>query len=167
MSDASPEPIPKANAPAILLATWFGAGRLPRFPGTWGSLAALPFAWGIQTFGGWQGLGLATLAVFLIGLWSAAEYIRDGDDPDPNSDPGPVVIDEVAGQWLTLLAAPLDPVFYAAGFALFRFFDILKPWPVSWAERSFKGAAGIMLDDIAAGIYAGGILYGIVYWTGG
>jgi len=163
MSDVSQDKSPKPNAPAVLLATWFGAGRLPRFPGTWGSLAALPFAWGIQMFGGWHGLAIATLAVFLIGLWSASEFIRGGGDPDP----GPVVIDEVAGQWLTLIAVPLDPVFYGAGFVLFRFFDILKPWPVSWAERSFKGAAGIMLDDIAAGLYAGAILYGIVYCTGG
>ncbi len=70
-----------------------------------------------------------------------------------------MVIDEVAGQWLTLaLAAPLDPLFYAAGFLLFRVFDILKPWPVNWADDQLKGGLGIMADDIIAAGYAAGVL---------
>ena len=77
------------------------------------------------------------------------------------------MIDEVAGQWLTLAPvaamAPLpDTVFYATGFVLFRLFDILKPFPVDWAERRFKGALGIMADDIVAAVYAG-IGTGFIY----
>ena len=64
------------------------------------------------------------------------------------------MIDEVAGQWLVLVPAPLDPLAYALAFLLFRIFDIWKPWPVRWADREAKGGLGIMLDDLLAAIYA-------------
>ena len=70
------------------------------------------------------------------------------------ADPAEIVIDEVAGQWLALLATPLAPLPYAAGFVIFRIFDIWKPWPVSWADRNVKGGLGIMLDDLLAAVYA-------------
>ena len=141
--------------PAHLVATWGGAGLLQPAPGTWGSLAALPFAWGLAWAGGWPalllGVGLATLA----GLWAARVFVaRVG-----GHDPAAVVIDEVAGQWLALVAAPLDPLAYAVGFLLFRVFDIVKPWPAGWIDRNMAGGAGIMLDDIIAGAYAGVALY--------
>ena len=65
-----------------------------------------------------------------------------------------VVIDEIAGQWLVLLPAPLDPLAYASAFVLFRAFDIWKPWPVRWADRRVRGGLGIMLDDLLAAVYA-------------
>jgi len=135
--------------PAHLVATWGGAGLLQPAPGTWGSLAALPFAWGLAWAGGWPalllGVGLATLA----GLWAARVFVaRVG-----GHDPAAVVIDEVAGQWLTLLPAALDWRLFGIGFVLFRLFDITKPWPASWADRRLPGAAGIMLDDLIAGLY--------------
>jgi len=71
-----------------------------------------------------------------------------------------VVIDEVAGQWLTLLVAPPDLLLYLAGFLLFRLFDIRKPWPVSWADQSLPGGLGVMVDDLLAGLYAALFLYG-------
>ena len=77
-------------------------------------------------------------------------------------DPGAIVIDEVAGQWLVLVAAPLDPLAYALAFLLFRIFDIWKPWPVRWADRHVKGGLGIMLDDILAAIYAVALLSGLL-----
>ena len=135
--------------PATVLSTWFGAGLLPKAPGTWGSAAALPFAWAIASaWGGW-GLLAASLLCFLVG-WAAAEvYLRrTGAD-----DPGEVVIDEVAGQWLVLAVAPLDPLFYLAGFVLFRLFDIRKPWPVNWADSTLPGGLGVMADDMLAGVY--------------
>ena len=64
------------------------------------------------------------------------------------------MIDEVAGQWLVLVAAPLDPLAYAVAFLLFRIFDIWKPWPVRWADCRVKGGLGIMLDDLLAAVYA-------------
>jgi phosphatidylglycerophosphatase A len=135
--------------PAALLSTWFGAGLLPKAPGTWGSLAALPFAWIIAWAGGWPALALATLLVFLIGWWAAERTAAViGTD-----DPGCIVIDEVAGQWLVLLATPPDLGRYLIGFVLFRILDITKPWPAGWADRHIKGGLGIMLDDILVGLY--------------
>jgi phosphatidylglycerophosphatase A len=140
--------------PAMLIATWFGAGLLPRAPGTWGSLAALPFAWLIAWAAGPPGLVAAALVLFPIGCWAAAATARRLGIHDPAI----IVIDEVAGQWLTLAAAPFDPLAYAAGFVLFRFFDVLKPWPVSWADRRIGGGLGIMLDDVLAAVYAALVL---------
>ena len=140
--------------PAALLATWFGVGLLPKAPGTWGSLAALPFAWVIAMLAGAPGLLLAALLVFLLGCWAAGTVARAGDVQDP----GAIVIDEVAGQWLVLAAAPRDLLAYAAGFILFRIADIAKPWPASWADRKVHGGFGIMLDDVLAALYAGAAL---------
>lgn len=139
-----------------VLATWFGAGLLPRAPGTWGSLAALPFAWVIERFAGQGGLMCAAAAAFAVGCWAAARYERRVGQRDPQA----VVIDEVAGQWLTLAAVPASLGSYAAGLALFRAADILKPWPVRLAERRLPGGLGVMADDILAAVYAG-----IVLWT--
>jgi len=149
--------------PAALIATVGGVGLLPRAPGTWGSLAALPAAWLIHTGFGTGGLFLAALAVFLVGWWAASVYSAASTDGDPAS----IVIDEVAGQWLVLAAVPRDPIFYAAGFVLFRILDIVKPWPASWADRSLGGGLGIMLDDIVAGVYGAIALYMIVITMGG
>ena len=144
--------------PAVLLATWIGAGLLPVTPGTWGSLAALPFAWVIQSRWGDLGLLVAALLVFAVGcrvsgIVAQASGVKDA---------GAIVIDEVAAQWLVLTAAPLDPVGYTLGFLLFRVADILKPWPASWADRHVGGGLGVMLDDVFAAIYAGGVLSAII-----
>jgi phosphatidylglycerophosphatase A len=142
----------------VLVATWFGAGLLPITPGTWGSLAALPFAWAIRSHLGSTGLAIATVIAFTIGWWAAATVAK----ASAIEDPGAVVIDEVAAQWLVLLPAPLDPLAYALAFLLFRFFDIWKPWPVRWADRHVKGGIGIMLDDLLAGVYAVALLSGVL-----
>ncbi|MEK9753394.1 MAG: phosphatidylglycerophosphatase A [Rhodospirillaceae bacterium] len=156
-------PKPSLLSPPILLATWFGSGLLPGMPGTWGSLAALPFAWAIHLYWGPAALFGAALAVFAVGVWASDIYARAAG----TEDPGAVVIDEVAGQWLTLaLAAPLDPLYYALGFLFFRVADIVKPWPVSWAERRFAGGLGIMLDDIFAAFYAAVALVALGYALG-
>src|SRR6266581_941608 len=130
--------------PAGLLATWFGAGLLPYMPGTWGSLAAIPFAWVIVTFSGPAGLAAAAIIIFALGCWAAGTLARASG----NKDPGFIVIDEVAAQWLVLVAAPLDWRAYAAAFVLFRVFDITKPFPARAIERRVRGGLGIMLDDI-------------------
>lgn len=139
------------TAPAFLLATWFGTGRLPGMPGTWGSLAALPFAWLLVWLGGpWLAV-LAAALLFALGLWASERYMATLGVHDP----GAIVVDEVAGQWLTLAFAPLDPTVYALGFVLFRVADVMKPWPVSWIDRRVGGAFGVMVDDVAAAVYAG------------
>jgi phosphatidylglycerophosphatase A len=140
--------------PAVLLATWFGAGLLPVTPGTWGSLAALPFAWAIQSRWGDLGLAVGAGVVFVVGCWVSSIVGRSSGVKDA----GAIVIDEVAAQWLVLTAAPLDPFAYALAFLLFRVADILKPWPASWADRHVGGGFGVMLDDIFAALYAGGML---------
>jgi phosphatidylglycerophosphatase A len=140
--------------PAIVLGTWFGSGLLPVTPGTWGSLAALPFAWVIQARWGAAGLVLGAALVFALGCWVSTVIIETSSVKDP----GAIVIDEVAAQWLVVAAAPQSVLLYAIGFFLFRLADILKPWPASWADRRVPGALGVMLDDVFAAIYAGGIV---------
>lgn len=146
--------------PARLLATWFGAGLLRPAPGTWGSLAALPCAWALHQLGGFAALSVATLAVFLLGWWAAAEETRNSADPDPSE----IVIDEVAGMWLALWPVSLGAQMMGAeihrlwpgwlvAFVAFRVFDILKPGPAGWADR-LHTPFGLMLDDIFAGLFA-------------
>jgi len=120
---------------------------MPFAPGTWGSLAALPCAWVIVWLWGHLALVFAAAIVFALGCWAAGAATEE-------NDPGYIVIDEVAAQFLTLAAAPLDWRAYAAGFVLFRLFDIWKPPPIRRLERAVPGGLGIMLDDIAAAIYA-------------
>ena len=134
----------------MLFATWFGAGFLPVAPGSWGSFAALPFAWAIHSLLGAAGLAVAVAIAFAVGWWAAATATK----ASAIEDPGAIVIDEVAAQWLVLLPAPLDPLPYALAFLLFRIFDIWKPWPARWADRHVKGGLGIMLDDLMAAVYA-------------
>ncbi len=137
-----------------LLCSWFGAGWLPKAPGSWGSLAALPFAALLAWAGGPILLGSAALLLFGLGWWCSEIAVRD----ESEDDPGWIVIDEVVGQWLTLLLTPPGWLGYAVGFALFRLFDIKKPWPVDWADRHVKGGLGIMLDDVLAALYAASLL---------
>jgi phosphatidylglycerophosphatase A len=132
------------------VSTWFGAGLLPVSPGSWGSLASLPCAWAISSLWGVAGLAIAAGIVLIVGWWAAATVAR----VSAIEDPGAVVVDEVAAQWVVLLPAPLDPLAYALAFLLFRIFDIWKPWPVRWADRHVHGGFGIMLDDLLAAVYA-------------
>jgi len=149
--------------PQVLVATGFGIGLVPWAPGTWASLAALPAAWAIVELAGPVGLATAAVVACVVGMWAAESCVQRGGDKDPQS----IVIDEIAGQWLVLLAVPLDPMLYGIGFVLFRAADIWKPWPVSWADKSVGGGFGVMLDDVLAAIYAGLALYGISYLIGG
>ena len=142
---------------ARIVATWFGAGLLPIAPGTWGSLAALPFAWIIQSeLGGWGLVGAAAL-IFLAGWWASSRYCRTTREKDPRA----IVVDEVAAQWLTLAVGPLSLPYYALGFLLFRAADILKPFPAGWADRELSGGLGVMADDILAAPYAMILLWGV------
>jgi phosphatidylglycerophosphatase A len=136
--------------PAAIIATWFGTGFFPLSPGTWGSLAALPFAWGIRAITGPAGLAAAALALFALGTWAANRVIAKSG----LHDPGAIVVDEVVGQWLVLAAAAPRLWAYGVAFLSFRLFDILKPWPVGWADRNVGGGFGVMLDDLLAAVYA-------------
>ncbi len=149
---ASPGPAPHSR-PAMLVATFGGIGLLPGAPGTWGSLIALPLAFALMALGGRALLLAAAVALFAAGCWAAGRYAS----ATGVHDPGSVVVDEVAGQWLTLLGGGLAMGWrgFLMGFVLFRLFDIVKPWPVSLADRRVPGGFGVMLDDGLAAIYAG------------
>ena len=140
-----------ATAFAKLLATWFGAGLAPKAPGTWGSVAALPFAWAIQSWGGPAALVLAASLLFLAG-WLASNRLVNATGI---KDPQIIVADEVVGQWLTLACGPLSIPAYLIGLLLFRAADITKPFPASWADRKVEGGLGVMLDDVLAALYSG------------
>ncbi len=134
---------------AALVGSMGGVGRLRPGPGTWGSALVLPLAW----LG--PGACLALAAVLAAaGFWAARQL-------GPGEDPGWFVVDEGAGMLLALAALPTpDALGLALAFALFRLFDILKPWPVSWADRQ-EGPAGVMLDDLLAGAIAAALLLGL------
>lgn len=141
---------------ALILGTWFGAGLMPRASGTFGTLAAIPLVLIGCLGSGWS---IAALAVLIpIAIWAAHRTQQLLGRPDPSQ----VVIDEVAGFLVTLLLLPLSWQSVAMGFILFRFFDVIKPWPVRWAE-GLKGGVGIVLDDLLAGVYAHLLLRGILW----
>ena len=148
---------------ATLVATFFGAGLLRPGPGTWGSAAAalIWFALARWIPGAWQPgvlAGLAAVAI-AIGIPAATRVARASRVKDPQF----VVIDEVAGQWITLLFAPVAWKTVVAGFILFRGFDIVKPPPVRQLERLPEGT-GIVVDDVAAGLYALAVLQLLIHF---
>jgi phosphatidylglycerophosphatase A len=140
---------PRLTDPAMFIATLAGVGLAPKAPGTLGALVAVPFAWLVARVAGNQGLLIGAVILFAVG-WIAAARVCQSLGKDPRE----IVVDEAAGQWLTLAAAPLDPWFYLAGFVLFRLFDIWKPWPVGWADEAIGGGFGVMIDDTLAAVYA-------------
>lgn len=149
-----------------LIATFGFVGLLPGAPGTFGSLAALPVAWLLMAAGGPWSLAAAAGLVCAVGWWATAVETAGA----PDHDPGAIVIDEVAGQWIALLPlafgatlpGPGPWVGLVVGFVLFRAFDILKPFPVSWADR-MATPLGVMLDDVLAGGMAAMVFWGIAW----
>lgn len=136
--------------PAGWIASGFGIGLSPRAPGTVGSLAALvPWWFLLRDQPPWI-YALALVVAFAVGVWAAGWVI----DRTRIEDPGVVVWDEFIGQWIALFLLPAGWPWIIAAFALFRLFDIWKPWPVRWADRQLHGGTGAMLDDVLAGIYA-------------
>ncbi len=133
----------------LFFATWFCSGLVPFAPGTWGSLAALPFAAAVYS-GGTAVSAILLAAVFILSIPIAGAASKILKTHDASS----IVIDEVAGIFVTLFMIPVSWTGVIAGFVLFRFFDILKPFPVGLIDKKVKGGAGIVLDDIMAGVYA-------------
>lgn len=162
-ANSSVRPTWDLRDPGVFLATGFGIGLLPWAPGTMASLAALPAAWGLFELGGRLGLAVAAVVACVVGMWVSDACVRRSGVRDP----GAIVIDEIAGQWLVLLAVTPDPLLYGLGFALFRIADIWKPWPVSLVDKRVDGGLGVMLDDLLAAIYAGLVLYALSFAIGG
>jgi phosphatidylglycerophosphatase A len=134
-----------------MVLTWFGCGLSPKAPGTVASLGAMPLGALIHWGFGADTLFTCAILLFLIGWAVGVAHFRNQNEIE---DPQWVVVDEVAGQWLALTVVPLSIGGFTLAFVLFRLFDILKPWPVNWADRTVGGALGIMLDDLLAGLYA-------------
>ncbi len=141
----------------MFIATGAYTGYLPKAPGTWGTLVALPVNLLLCRLSTSQH-ALALGSIFLVAVYTAgaAEKILD------RQDPGAIVIDEIIGMLIALLAVPAQPLLWFAAFLLFRFFDIVKPWPVSWADRRLHGGLGIVLDDVLAGGYACLVMQGVL-----
>lgn len=140
--------------PAGWIATALGAGLSPKAPGTVGSLIALLPWWFLLRGLPVEWYVAVVVAGFVLGIWACSVCDRRLG----MHDQGALVWDEVIGMWLTLLAAPPAWWWMPIGFALFRLFDIWKPWPVRLADRRVHGGLGVMLDDVVAGIYAGIVL---------
>ena len=139
--------------PILFLAFGFGSGLAKKAPGTFGTLAAIP-VYGLFAQADLLVYSLLTLIVTVVGVWIcgiAAEKLGEHDF-------GGIVWDEISGFLITMWLVPLTWQTIVAGFILFRFFDILKPWPIKWLDRQVKGGFGIMIDDVLAGVFAGGLL---------
>ena len=147
---------PNLKKPSHLFATWFGIGLLRPAPGTWGSFAAL-LIWYFTEF--LHPTAHVILPIFILFSWLiCSQATKDSDSKDHSA----IVIDEVAGMLVTLSFVSHGIMTYLFAFLLFRLFDIWKPWPISWVDQNIQGGLGILLDDLIAGFFAGGIIYGIL-----
>lgn len=155
---------------ANIIATYFGLGLSKFAPGTVGSLGTIPLVYILIYFGGFWALFISIPVIFFIGAKATKVVASQSGDDDPSK----VVIDETAGMLTTFsLVTFLAPevllgsnswIYYIAGFALFRFFDILKMGPVKYADTKIKNAYGVMLDDIFAGIFASILLLCLLFF---
>ena len=155
MSPKSP-PIPHSawRNPVCIAALGFGAGALPKAPGTWGTLVALPIYLPLARLPFVEYI-LLLAVLFTVGIWICDKAGRVlGSD-----DHGAIVWDEMVGFWVTMSLAPPGWMWILAGFVVFRLFDIWKPWPIFWLDRRVGGGFGVMVDDLVAGIYAALCLY--------
>lgn len=144
------------------LALGFGSGLAPKAPGTFGTLAAVPF--GVL-------LSLAPMPVYLLLLVAAfllGVLVCDRVGKRLGvSDHGAMVWDEFVGYWIAIVMLPAQWPWFLAAFVVFRFFDILKPWPIRTVEKAFGGGLGVMLDDVVAGLLTLLVLWPLAHWLAG
>lgn len=176
------------KTPLVRLATMFGVGDTHTAPGTWGSAVATLLAYPLLLLPlGWIAMAAGVCILVILGSKAAHAYMQAHRIKEEKvvHDPKHIVVDEWAGQWLTFsvwhlwllgmagspaAAAELigtmghAPHYLLFGFVLFRFFDVLKPWPIGLADRYVKGGFGVMLDDLLAGAVAGTVLFGIHFF---
>lgn len=152
---------PDWRNPVHLLAFGLGAGAVPKVPGTAGTLLAVPLYLLIQPLGSF-GYLLVLAVVFLVGIYLCDRTSRDLGVHDHSG----IVWDEILGYLVSMWLAPPGWVWVLLGFLLFRVFDILKPWPIGWLDRRVAGGLGIMLDDLAAGVFALAVLQLLARWPG-
>jgi phosphatidylglycerophosphatase A len=141
------------GSPSGLLAFGFGSGLSPFAPGTMGTLIAIPFIFALRSLGD-AGFWLVLVLLFLLGVWLCESISRKLGVHDH----GGIVWDEMVGYWLSAAFVPLQWHWLLAAFVLFRFFDILKPWPIRQLDSKLKGGFGIMIDDVVAALFTMAIL---------
>lgn len=144
------------------IACGFGSGLAPKAQGTFGSLAAL-LPWLLLRQLPLPLYALIVVLAFALGVWACDVAGRALGVDDHRS----LVWDEFVGQWIALVPALFAPWWAVlAGFALFRWFDVAKPWPIGWLDRRLKGGMGVMVDDAVAGVFAAAVLWGGLAWIG-
>lgn len=147
------------TTPTGFLAFGFGSGLAPKAPGTFGTLAAIPLYLLMMGLN-WQFYLLVLLVTFVLGVYLCEKASKNLGVHDH----GGIVWDEFVGFWLTMFLIPWHWQWLLLGFVLFRFFDIIKPFPIKWLDQHVEGGFGIMIDDVIAGIYAWIILYSVVHF---
>ncbi|GAC35478.1 phosphatidylglycerophosphatase A family protein [Paraglaciecola polaris] len=145
--------------PIHFLALGFGSGLAPKAPGTFGTLAALPLVCLLAYSTSLSGYLLITLLVSVVGIWLCDKTARDMMVHDDSS----IVWDEIAGMLIAMIAVPISWQTLLLGFVLFRIFDILKPWPISYLDARVHGGFGIMVDDLLAGFFTLILMHLILY----
>lgn len=160
MRDYTAQPVPKTvwTNPYHFVAFGFGSGAVPFAPGTFGTLMAIPFYLAMQALPNL--LYLILLIVIIAGsMWLCDKVSKETHTHDHSG----MCLDEIAGYLVTMFAAPHGFIWILIGFGLFRFFDIVKPWPIDYVDTKVKGGIGMVLDDVLAGIYSL-ILLQILAW---
>ncbi|WP_428655008.1 phosphatidylglycerophosphatase A [Photobacterium satsumensis] len=159
---ANPKDKINLKNPWHFLATGFGSGLSPIIPGTMGTVAAIPL-YLLMAQLPFTAYLVITVVAALIGITICQ---KTSDDMGVH-DHGSIVWDEFVGFWITMAIAPVVSwQWVLAGFVLFRFFDMVKPWPISWLDKHVHGGLGIMVDDILAGFMAMIALWGLGHWLG-
>ncbi|MBR7888890.1 phosphatidylglycerophosphatase A [Marinomonas sp. A79] len=147
--------------PIHFLAFGLGSGAAPKAPGTFGTLAAVPiFIWLLQGLGTTEYLFML-VSTSLVGIYLCGKTSKDMGVHDHSG----IVWDEFVGYWITMFLAPAGWMYIVLGFVLFRLFDILKPWPISWVDKHVHGGFGIMFDDILAGLMSFVVLQALVHFV--
>ncbi|EAS48220.1 Putative phosphatidylglycerophosphatase A [marine gamma proteobacterium HTCC2207] len=147
------------RSPTLLLAFGFGSGLSPKAPGTMGTLAAIPLWWLLAQLP----LTSYLIVVSIAAVVGIAICGRAADQMGVH-DHGGIVWDEFVGFWIAMAALPITWQSVVLGFVLFRVFDILKPWPISWLDKKVSGGFGIMIDDVIAGLAAAVVIYFLGYF---
>jgi phosphatidylglycerophosphatase A len=153
--------IAELKNPVVFMALGLGSGLAPKAPGTAGTLIAIPFYLLLQN----MSLSLyaaITIVVTVFGVWICSYSSKKLGVHDHPA----IVIDEIAGFLITMFAVPTGWIWVVVGFILFRFFDVLKPWPISWLDKNLSGGTGIMLDDVAAGLASLALIHGYLFLAG-
>jgi phosphatidylglycerophosphatase A len=145
---------PDYNKISHVLATCLGVGSIPFAPGTWGSLFAVLLIYNIAFLQEW--VILVAVLTAALSWWVCVEVHKD-----TKSDSSEIVIDEFAGMFVACMFINHDFISLVFAFIFFRFFDIVKPWPISWVDKNIKNGPGILIDDLLAGLFAGILMLAI------